>query len=187
MHLFKFEHPLKIRMASDRSKVHEGQAVQLLLISKSIWKFYIPWFLQCMRPPFATAWTLSCNAHLAWYLREGFINVTFLGQIKAFWQKLFQTVADFFSHSTEMCSVYCNVDRSHFTDFHKNLRNRSTMKRCHAIFVHFAILANYQSKAGNAPLGNNPVWFIIVPKLAWSAFAENRRLTLAARQEDIKG
>ena len=105
MHLCKFEHPLKIRMASDRSKVHEGQAVQLLLII-SICKFYIPWFLQCMRPLFATAWTLSWNAHLAWYLREGFINVTFLGQIKAFWQKLFQTVADFFSHSTEMCSMY---------------------------------------------------------------------------------
>ena len=59
------------------------------------------------------------------------------------------------------------------------------MLRRHAIFVHFAILANYQSKAGNAPLANNPVWFIIVPKLAWSAFAENRRLTLAALQEGV--
>ena len=43
LHLGKFEHTLKIRMASDWKKVLKGQAVQLLLIS--ICTFYTPLFL----------------------------------------------------------------------------------------------------------------------------------------------
>ena len=51
--------------------------------------------------------------------------------------------------------------------------------RCHAIFVQFAI---FYCEAGNVTLGNNAVWFISFPKLAWSAAQEKRRLTSAAWQ-----
>ena len=40
----------------------------------------------------------------------------------------------------------------------------------------------FYCEAGNVTLGNNAVWFISFPKLAWSAAQEKRRLTSAAWQ-----
>ena len=64
-------------------------------------------------------------------------------------------------------------------DLFKTIHILGSMMSCNICTVcHF-----FYCEAGNVTLGNNAVWFISFPKLAWSAAQENRRLTSAAWQD----